>query len=340
MLHLRINKSIQDLECGMQTVVNVEDELSLGYFRTVLGLKQISNKAENIKRCGDFELHDQFLLEIGKEVLINAFQTFLSSNKEPLVKTEDGAKCLILRFLKESDIKYFYDIENFNEKEKFDDILSSCRDIAGRCVLSLVADKVEHEGDGLGIRAVRIGMIPYFLNKKLAQTSKYAISLLSNLVNFKGASERTKQRIDILATCNPSGGQGNGLARDEVNEHKVKQVKESIRGLHSQLSDSILSKTVLGDNVLHQLKEHDTESMLLRNSGGRTSHRYIGEADRMKIREEIEQIKPFDLKREKREYFDKTSGSVFSGLNSERVVRFLARNKRNFSRSSPHNNRK
>ena len=41
MFHLRMNKSIQDLECGMPTLVNVEDDLSLGYMRTVLGLTYI-----------------------------------------------------------------------------------------------------------------------------------------------------------------------------------------------------------------------------------------------------------------------------------------------------------
>ena len=81
MLHLRMNKTIQDLECCMQTLVNVEDELSLGYFRTNPGLNQITNKAEEIKRCGQFEKHDQFLLEVGKEILISAFKTFLSNNK-------------------------------------------------------------------------------------------------------------------------------------------------------------------------------------------------------------------------------------------------------------------
>lgn len=323
----------------MKTLVNVEDELSLGYFRTILGLNQITNRAEDIKRCGQFEKHDQFLLEVGKEILISAFKTFVAKAQEPFEKTSEGAKGLILRFLNESDIKYFYDVENYDEKEKFDDILSVCRDLAGRAVLSLVADKVEHEGDGLGIRGVRVAMIPYFLNKKLVQSSKYAIALLTNLVNFMGASEKTKKRIDLLATCNPSGGLGKGLARDQVNEHKVKLVKESVRGLHSQLSDSMVSKAVLGDNVLAQLQDHDQESMLLQTSGGRTSHRYIGEGERKKIREEIDVIKPFDTARERREHFDSSSGSVFSGLDVERVEKFLARNKRNFKKSFPHKNK-
>ena len=336
MFHLRMNKSIMDIESGMKGLVNVEDELSLGYFRTVLGLNSITNKAENIKRCGEFEKHDQFLLVVGKEILINAFKSFMASYKGTITKTTEGATDLILKFLSVSDIKYFYDPNNFDEKDKFDDILSSCRDNAGRTVLSMVSDKVEHEGDGLGIRAVRKAMIPYFLNKKVVQSSKYAMSLLSDLVNYMGASERTKKRIDLLATCNPTGGLGKCLARDQVNEHKVKMVKNSIRGLHSQLSDTILSKTVLGANVLCQLQEHDQESMLLPMSGGRSSYSYIGDDQRSKIRSEIEKINPFDQNREKREHYEKPTGSVFAGLSLDRVEKFLTRNKQNFTRSYPH----
>ena len=333
MFHLRMNKTIQDIECGMPVAVNVEDELSLGFFRTILGLNKISNDAENIKRCGEFEKHDQFLLEIGKEMLIEAFKCFIDKYKEPMIKTSNGAVELVLKFLSVSDIKYFWDPDNCNEKEKFDDILSSCKDTAGRTVLALVADKVEHEGDGMGIRAVRKAMIPYFLNKKIKQTSKYAIALLSDLVVYKGSSDRTKERIDLLATCNPSGGMGKGLARNQVNEHKVKLVKQSVRGLHSQLTDSVLSKTVLGSNVLSQLQEYDTEAMLLPPSGGGTSYKYMGEDLRLKIRAEIQKVKPFDLNRDKREYYDKPSGSVFRDLTVDRVERFLMRNKGNFKRS-------
>ena len=324
----------------MQSEVNIDDELSLGYFRTTLGLNSVTNHPDTIKKCGEYERHDQFVLEVGKEILINGFKTYMENKFVPVNRSFDEAKNLILSFLDEYDIKYFYDQNNFNEKKVFDDILSSCRDLAGRAVLSLVADKAEHEGDGLAIRAVRKVMMLYMLNKKLAQTSKYARALLFNLVYFMGASERTQARIDLLATCNPTGGSGTGLARDEVNEHQVRTVKETVRGLHSQLTDSVLSKAILGGNILSQIKSQDEESMLLTNSGGRTSHRYINEEQRLKIREDIQRVRPFDEKREKLEYYEKSSGSVFSGLTVERVEWFLKRNRANFNRSFPHKNKK
>ena len=324
----------------MQSEVNIEDEPSLGFFRTTLGLNSISNNPDTIKKCGEFERHDQFVLEVGKEILINGFKTFVEAKRTPPNKSFEEAKILILSFLEEYDIKYFYDQNNYNEKEVFDDVLSSCRDLAGRTVLSLVADKAEHEGDGLAIRAVRKIMMMYMLNKKLAQTSKYARALLFNLVYFMGASDRTKTRIDMLATCNPSGGSGTGLACDQVNEHQVRNVKETVRGFHSQLTDTVLSKAILGGNVLSQIKSQDEESMLLSNPGGKSSHSYMKDDQKMKIREDIERVKPFDQKRDKIEYYEKTTGSVFSGLTVERVEWFLKRNRGNFNRSFPHKNKK
>ena len=44
-----------------------------------------------------------------------------------ITRTTEGATDLILMFLNVSDIKYFWDPNNFDEKEKFDDILSSRR---------------------------------------------------------------------------------------------------------------------------------------------------------------------------------------------------------------------
>ena len=45
MFHLRMNKTIKDLESCMPMLVNVEDELSLGYFRTTLGLREDFSRA-------------------------------------------------------------------------------------------------------------------------------------------------------------------------------------------------------------------------------------------------------------------------------------------------------
>ena len=335
LFHLRMNKTIMDLKGGMQNLVNVDDELSLGWFRTMLGLNNISNKEDNIKRCGNFEFHDQFCIEVGSALLVNAFKSFLTSLPSSPTKTLKAAKKIILDFLEIYDIKYVYDSSDYNEKDYFDDCLSACKDNAGRTVLSLVADAMEHEGDGLGLRAMRTVMIPYLLNKSERQTSKYAPNLLLNKIYFLGASPRTQARIDLLACVNPSGEVGRSLARDEFNEHKVRGTKECLRGLHSQLTDMNVSKSMLGSNVLSQIETHDRDSTLIPQGGGRSSHSYFSDDQKNKIREEIERVKPFDKRREKIQFYDKSKGSVFSGLSEINLKRFLERNRKLFGRNDP-----
>jgi hypothetical protein len=56
-----------------------------------------------------------------------------------------------------------------------------------------VADKLEEESDAVGLRAYRVAMITYHLNRKQdVQDSSYARSLLFDRVVELSASERTK----------------------------------------------------------------------------------------------------------------------------------------------------
>ena len=332
---MRMAKTIQDLVACMPTELNREDEISLGYFRTALGLNHITNNPNNIKK--DFEKHDQFVLDVGKEIIVNAFNTFLANSSKSFSKDLAGATDMLLTFLSECDIKYYYDPNNFNEKQPFDDALSSCRSIASRTLLALIADTVVHESDGLGCRAIRTVMILYFLNKKLAQTSKYAAGLLSNKVYYMGASEKTKYRIDALACCNPKGGDGNGLDRDMVNEHKVRSAKDVFKGLHSQLTDMNVTKGIQGDNVINLIKTQDNESMLFKPPVSSTQ-RYLSDEQRQRVRMDLDRIQPFCYDREKIEYFDKVPGSPFHDLTEDRILWFLERNKKNFKKNFPHKN--
>ena len=334
--HMGMNKIIQDVTAGIKSEVNVEDTLSLAYFKTTLGFNHITNNPDAIKRDGNFEYHAQFCEDVGSELLIESFKTFLAKYDEDIDQTEDGAVKLILEFLKSSDIKYFYDPENYEEVYVHDDMMSSCKDNCSRTVISLVLDSVEHEGDGLGLRAVRTVLIPYFLNRKEdLQDSKYAPRLLFNRIWYLQASERTQARIDLMACCNPSGKPGHSISRDMQNEFKVKSTKVLLRGLHSQLGDLSVEKTVTGSNILEIIEEHDKQSMLIPEEAGKSSCRYISEAQKTKIRAEIAKMKPFEYKRPKIEYFDKPRG-VFSGLSAEQIDRFILRNKNNFRRNSPH----
>ena len=126
--HLHMNKVIQDITAGMKSEVNVDEPLSLGYFKTILGLNHISNQPDYIKRDGNFEVHSQFCEDVGTELLIEAFKTFAKKSGCPSIQTEKAAVDFILNFLDKADIKFYYDPDNNEECAVFDDMLSAAKE--------------------------------------------------------------------------------------------------------------------------------------------------------------------------------------------------------------------
>ena len=131
----------------MKNEDNIDDPITLAWFKGWLGgLDKISNSESKIKKCGDYELHDQYITEIGIQYMVNGFQNFLENNSDKIrVTNSSEAQQLILDFLDECDIKYVLDIENPGEKNKFDDLQSYCKDLSSRTIFSLVLDKVRYK---------------------------------------------------------------------------------------------------------------------------------------------------------------------------------------------------
>ena len=179
---------------------------------------------EPLLKPGNFEIHDQFIMELGLQFLSNAFEHFLETTGDTLdVQNEADAEELILDFLAKYEIKFFYEPDNCEEKDKFDDLLSYAKDLCSRTVLSVIFDKLEEESDAFGLRAFRISMIIYFLNRKQeVQDSKYAYSLLLDLVQELNSSERTQKRMENIVCVNVKGLPGEGIHRDKKCEHFVK----------------------------------------------------------------------------------------------------------------------
>ena len=176
LFHTKMSKVFMDYKASMADDDNVDDVLSLSWFKAWLGLKDITNQESKIKKPGNFEFHDQFITELGLQFLANAFTNYLEANEDiPEITTTAEAEQFILSFLEHSGVKFFFDPDNCEEQDKFNDLLSYCRDLCSRTVLSIVFDKMEEEGDALGLRAFRTSMIIYFLNRKqTVQDSKYA----------------------------------------------------------------------------------------------------------------------------------------------------------------------
>ena len=131
----------------MKNENNIDDKLTLSWFKGWLGgLDNISNQEDKIKKTGRFELHDQFINELGIQYLVNAFKNYIENKSDSFSVTDsDKAETLILNFLDECEIRYFFDpAGTVEEADKFDDLLTYCKDLCGRTVLSLVTDKGRH----------------------------------------------------------------------------------------------------------------------------------------------------------------------------------------------------
>ena len=314
---------------------NVDDPLTLTYFKAYLGgFDSITNQESKIKKPGSFEVHDQLITELGLQFLCNAFTNFLDENCDTIkVDSTAEAEKLILDFLQSSGIVFFFDPKNANEADVFDDLLSYCRDLCSRTVLSVVSDKMEEESDAQGLRAFRISMMLYFLNRKQAiQDSKYAYSLLLDLMQELKASERTQRRMDNLVCINVRGKPGEAIHRDKKCEHFVREVKNALKGTHSSLKDLNVEKTVSSISVVNRIVGHDLESMLCNSLSSNTSYDYIGEERRKLMNEKVSEVNPFSKSREKVNFFDKSKGTPFAGMTLEKVQRFLDRNRTNYRR--------
>ena len=337
MFHAEMAKVIQDITSLMKELVNIEDVLTLAWFRCFLGLSSISNDPSVIKRSGHYEVHCQFLETIGKECIIEAFRTLApacaSINSD---SSFENIKHFIFEVLMKAGIRLHFNDPEEKPPVEFDDVLSYSQNLASRTIISLVLTTLEHEGDATGLRAVRKLLIPYTLNRKEIQSSKYALWLTRDEVNYASSSERTKARVDLLACANPSGEIGKCIHRDKLNEHIIRKCKNQLKGMHSSLEDLQVEKTILSMDVCNQIVDHDRLSMLMSLSGGGTSYRQFSKEDISDIRREYRKVQPFSLTREKVFYKTKQVPSVYSGLTMEDFMRFLKRNRDNFDKEYPH----
>ena len=326
-------KVIQDITSLMKELVNIEDELTLAWFRCFLGLSSISNEPGVIKKTGHYEEHIQFLEVIGTECIIEAFRS-LSTSCAPINSESslDDVKRFIFEVFSKAGIQLYFNPEEKPPSE-FDDVMSYSQNLASRTIITLVMTTLEHEGDATGLRAIRKLLIPYMLNRNAnIQNSKYAMWLTRDEVNYATSSERTKARIDLLACANPSGVKGKCVHRDKLNEHIIRKCKNSLKGMHSSLEDLQVEKTILSMDVCNQIVDHDRLSMLMPPSGGGTSYRQFSKENVSDIRREYKRIQPFSMNREKIFYTSKPTPSVYSGLAMEDLLRFLKRNQEHFSK--------
>ena len=116
----------------MKNEDNIDDQLTLSWFKGWLGgLDIISNQESKIKKMGNYELHDQFINELGIQFLSSAFNNYLEKYSDSIsVTNSDEAQNLILDFLSKNEIRFFQDPNGeMEESDKFDDLLTYAKDL-------------------------------------------------------------------------------------------------------------------------------------------------------------------------------------------------------------------
>ena len=110
LFHLKMSKVFQDFKFCMQKEQNMDDEGTLPWFSTILGFDWASNKAQKIKRDGNFERHDQLFMEVGTQFLVNALENFLKTNPNSISAVHDelSAESFVLGFLMKTNIEFFF----------------------------------------------------------------------------------------------------------------------------------------------------------------------------------------------------------------------------------------
>ena len=208
-MHLVMNMTIQDFKRRMQVERSATDKMSLANIRLVVGVS-ITSDEDQIRK--DFEVHRQVLEAFTKHSIMSAFKEHKASIEQPEMKNKLAAETIIQEFLERCRLRYYAKMPSEDNGEMpppptpfYDDMEENVVDLASSGLMAMLVRKAEKTADGRGLRAVKLALIPYFLNKKNIQDSKYALYLLEEHVDFEGLSDRDKARVDQYCSINLTG---------------------------------------------------------------------------------------------------------------------------------------
>ena len=336
LLHMKMKKVAQDYNASMKREINFDDVLSLPWLAALTRMK-VSNKGKEIKKNdSSFERHDQFLAAVQTSYFVNLFDNFSEEQPEQLhcIKSMEDLVKFVLDMLSSYAIQLYYDptIQEADRSEDEDDLFQYCQEMVARFLLSEAFDIFEEEGDAEGLRTLRRVMVSYFLAQKPDRLdSKYASFTIIDLAVELSASQRTRRRMDLYVTINPSGTAGGGLFRDKYMEHCVRAVKGCLRGTHGSIDDIKLEKEIGGLSVISEIIQHNRSSVLRGHLGKQHAKDMVGDEVREQLEEKAAEYNPFSRTRDTKYIFlDKAKGGVFNGLTVQIMDKFIQSKKREY----------
>ena len=187
-------------------------------------------------------------------------------------------------------------------------------------------------GDGVGIRAMKLVLVPFFLARAEKQNSKYALYLIREHIDHEGTDSLTKERKDMYCTINVTGKPGSNRAHDTTMENLNLEGKKMLKTQKGDVKPMDLEKNVLASNTMDMMVSLDKEvNGMDGGTGGGHADKKIKEEALEDIKEEIEIAKPFSHSR-KKVVFQQRMRTVWAGgqeggrLSDSNLERFLDRN--------------
>ena len=334
MMHASLNKVTIDFQSRLQDEHNVDDKLSISSIKTrIAGLDGITNDRKKIAR--DYETHCQLLEEVGKAAIFSAWDSFVSDMEEeeyPRTKDREAAVQILDKFMMAKNIHSYYR-QSQEKVESIDSVDENCSDLASRALVEFIMDRVTKHGDGKGIHAVQLALIPYMLNKTgLDINSKYASFLALNHVDFMRSSSRMKKLLYRYATVNYCGYAGHNIPFDMANEHYVGTVKKIIKAMHARLTPLQVHKSIIGLNIQEYLLQQAKLSLgFTGRRGGGTSRRRMTKEQVEEIHAMFAEVKPYK-KRSQKIIYEQKLHSIYSGLSDDRLDVFFKNKKDQYRR--------
>ena len=208
-----MSKRCQDVKAGGG---HVEDRGSLLNVMTRLGAHWFTTDPKQIVKCGNYERIKQHHQAYQVAALVNLFSNYIKAKgtNVALVRNKVEINNLLKDMFQVYGLNWFWEpgfVDPLGDRKC--DLLMMTRDQVIRLLWDLAFEECERENDSRGLRALRRVSIPFFRNKSKAATSKYSLYTMIDLITELSASERTRERMNIYATVNPSGTRGGGMHR-------------------------------------------------------------------------------------------------------------------------------
>ena len=281
------------------------------------------------------------LEKVGELLLVDLFKEFIQKETNPDAiesseKSFEMAKELIVAFMQKSRIQYHFKRNVIMPPPYYDDLEENSIDLINRMLMSKMMKKAVKVGDGVGIRAMKLALVPFFLARADKQNSKYALYLFREHVDHEGADSLTKERIDMYCTINVTGKPGSNRAHDTTMENLNLEGKQLLKTKNYDMDPLDLEKSVLASNTMNMMVSLDKEvNGFDGGTGGGHAGKKICEEAIEDISEEIDVVKPFNHVRDKVVYQQRmrtlwAGGQEGGRLCDDNLQRFLNRNSENY----------